>query len=60
MKVSDFYNEVARKADTAGTKINVAATKRVLSVAFQMLSKMSAADFAETIARAVAAAKSKK
>jgi hypothetical protein len=60
MKVSEFYNEVARKVDTSGTKINVAVTKRVLSVAFQMLGKMSASEFAETVAKAVAASGKKR
>jgi hypothetical protein len=60
MKVNDFYNEVARKADTTGTKINAAATRRVLKVAFQMLGKMSATEFSETVAKAVASASKKK
>ena len=37
MKLSDFQNEVSRRVDTAGTKINVAETKRVLAVAFDVL-----------------------
>ena len=56
MKVNDFYNEVARRADTEGTKINVADTKRVLSQAFKLLNEMNAADAADTIAKALAAA----
>lgn len=60
MKVTDFYNEVAKLADTEGTKINVAATKRVLSVAFTLLSELPTADAMDTIAKALAAAAKKK
>jgi hypothetical protein len=54
MKVNDFYNEVARHADTPTLKINAADTKRVLHVAFKILAKMKAADCADTIAKALA------
>lgn len=60
MKISDFYNEVARKVDTAGTKINVAETKRVLAVAFQMLAAMPAAEALDTVAKAMASSSKKK
>ena len=36
MKLSEFQNEVSRRVDTAGTQINVAETKRVLAVAFEV------------------------
>jgi hypothetical protein len=60
MKINDFYNEVARRADTEGTKINAADTKRVLSQAFQLLAGLDAAECTDTIAKALAnAAKAK-
>ncbi len=60
MKLSDYYNEVSRLVDTSKTKINVAETKRVLSVAFEVLNKLDAADMADTIAKGLAQAKKKK
>ena len=59
MKLNDFYNEVARLADTDKTKINVSETKRVLSVAFDLLHKMDAAEMTDTIAKGLAQAKKK-
>jgi hypothetical protein len=37
MTLSEFYNEVSRRTDTAETAINVAETKGVLSEAFLLL-----------------------
>ncbi|MEY4567236.1 MAG: hypothetical protein RLY14_2206, partial [Planctomycetota bacterium] len=45
--------------DTAGTKINAAETKRVLSEAFALLAKLDAADASDTIAKGLAAGKKK-
>ncbi len=59
MKLTDYYNEVSRLVDTDKTKINVAETKRVLSVAFEVLNKLDAADMADTIAKGLAQAKKK-
>ena len=59
MKVSDFYNEVARRVDTDKTQIGVAETKRVLSEAFLVLSKMDAAELSDTLAKGLAIAKKK-
>jgi|688.fasta_scaffold01846_7 hypothetical protein len=59
VKLTDFYNEVAKRADTAGTKINAAETKRVLSEAFALLAKLDAADANDTIAKGLAAGKKK-
>lgn len=56
MKVNDFYNEVARRADTEGTKINVAETKRVLTQAFKLLNELSPAEAVETLGKALASA----
>lgn len=35
--LNDIYNEVAKRADTAGLKINAAETKRVLACFFDVL-----------------------
>ena len=59
MKLSDFYNEVANRADTEKTSITVAETKRVLSEAFLVLAAMDAAEFAVTISKGVSQAKKK-
>ncbi|TWT80526.1 hypothetical protein CA13_19710 [Planctomycetes bacterium CA13] len=37
LTLSDIYNQVSRKADTKGVKINVAETKRVLACFFDVL-----------------------
>ncbi len=57
MKVADFYNEVSRLTDTPKTQINAAETKRVLAVAFDILCKMSADDYADTMSKGLALAK---
>jgi hypothetical protein len=60
MNLTDFYNQVSRLADTDKTKINVADTKRVLSIAFAELEKMDASEMADTIAKGLAQAKKKR
>lgn len=57
--LSEFYDEVARRADTDKTKINAAETKRVLSEAFIVLSGLDAASFADIVSKGVARAKAK-
>jgi len=59
MKIADFYNEVSRLTDTAKTGIGVAETKRVLSEAFLVLSKMDGAELTDTLAKGLALAKKK-
>ena len=59
MKLTDFYNEVAKRADTEKTTITVAETKRVLSEAFLVLAAMDAAEFADTVSKGVLQAKKK-
>jgi hypothetical protein len=59
MKVSDLMNEVARRADTADTKINVATTKRVISELFGVLAEMDAAEALDTMTKGVSAAAKK-
>ncbi|MCC6421534.1 MAG: hypothetical protein IT429_25220 [Gemmataceae bacterium] len=60
MTLSEFYDEVSRRADTEKTKITVAETKRVLSEAFQVLVGLDAAACAEILAKGLTTAKKKK
>jgi hypothetical protein len=59
MTLNEFYDEVARKADTDKTKISAAETKRVLSEAFKILAPLDAATVTELIAKGLATAKKK-
>ena len=59
MKLADFYNEVAKRTDTAKTSINAAETKRVLSQAFAVLAEMDAAELSDTLAKGLALAHKK-
>lgn len=56
MKISDFQNEVARRADTANTKINVAETKRVLGQAFAVLAELPVEDAFDLVSKSINAA----
>ncbi|MFK8112735.1 MAG: hypothetical protein AB8B91_11055 [Rubripirellula sp.] len=49
--LSDIYNQVARKADTQGVKINVAETKRVLACFFDVLEDYKAAEAFDFVAK---------
>ena len=60
MNLNEFYDEVARHADTAGTKIGAAETKRVLSEAFKVLCGLDSVTMAEVIAKGLSTAKKKK
>ncbi|MBY0231841.1 MAG: hypothetical protein K2W96_21375 [Gemmataceae bacterium] len=59
MTLSEWYDEVARHADTDKTKINAADVKRVMSEAFKALVKLDAATVAELVAKGLAGAKKK-
>ena len=59
MTLSEWYDEVARHADTDKTKINVADVKRVLSEAFKVLVSQDSATAAELFAKGLAGAKKK-
>lgn len=59
MKLSDFYHEVSRRADTDKTKINVAETKRVLAQAFAVLAELSADEATALIANGLRVFKGK-
>ncbi len=49
--LNDIYNQVARKADTQGVKINVAETKRVLACFFDVLEDYKLADAFDFVAK---------
>ncbi|MCR9115985.1 MAG: hypothetical protein NXI22_03440 [bacterium] len=59
MKLTDFYNEVARRADTDKTQISVADTKRVLSEAFLVLAAMDGPELMDTLSKGVTTAAKK-
>lgn len=54
MTLNEFHNEVARRTDTAKTKINAAETRRVISEAFTVLAGMSTPESSALIAKALA------
>jgi hypothetical protein len=59
MKLSEFYDEVARRADTDRTKITAADTRRVLSEAFKVLVKLDAATCSDELAKGLETAAKK-
>ena len=59
MTLTDFYNEVARNADTESQKIGASETKRVLAVAFSLLAEYDSATVLQLIAKGLENAKKK-
>jgi hypothetical protein len=51
MTLNDFYNEISRRADTAGLSINVAETKRVLAVFFDLLEDLRPEEAFEIVSK---------
>lgn len=51
MTLNEFYSEVSRRADTAGTQINVADVSRVCSKFFEVLNGMPTNEVLILIAR---------
>jgi len=51
MTLNEFYSEVSRRADTAGTQINAADVSRVCSKFFEVLNEMKTNDALVLIAR---------
>ncbi len=49
--LNEIYDKVSRNADTQGTKINVAETKRVIACFFAALEDYSAADAFDFVAK---------
>jgi hypothetical protein len=60
MTLSEFYDAVARRADTDTTKITAADTRRVLSEAFKVLAKCNTTTCLDVVAKGVATAAKKK
>lgn len=50
MKPTEVYQETARRADTAGTKIGAADVSRVLAVTFDLIRELPAAEAFDTLA----------
>lgn len=51
LNLNEVYNEIAKKADTAGVKINVAETKRVIASFFDVLEDYEAAEAFDFVAK---------
>ena len=60
MTLTELYNEVSRRVDTKGTKINVAETKRVLSEMFCVLSDLSTDEAVAVVAAGLKRNRTKK
>lgn len=58
--LSDIYDQVARKADTEGLKLNVAQTKRVLACFFDVLEECKPADAFDFVAKGLKRAGSRR
>lgn len=59
MTLTDFYNEVAKKADTDTLQIGAADTKRVLAVAFSVLHGLPTVEVLDLVAKGLATAAKK-
>lgn len=59
MTLNEFHNHVARRVDTAKTKINAAEARRVVSEAFVVLSTLSSVEAADVVSKGLAAAAKK-
>ena len=58
--LSDIYDQVSRKADTQGVKINVADTKRVLACFFDVLEDYKPVDAFDFITKGLKRAGSRR
>jgi hypothetical protein len=59
MTLTEFYDAVARRADTDKTRIGAAETRRVLSEAFLVLGALNAAELAAVLHAGLNNAKAK-
>lgn len=55
--LNDLYNEVSRRTDTDGTKINVAETSRCCAALFKVLAECHTEDALRLIARGLEVAR---
>ena len=60
MTLTELYNEVSRRADTKGTGINVAETKRVLSEMFGVLAELETDEAVAVVAAGLKRNRAKK
>ena len=60
MKLTDLYQEVARRADTTKVKINAADVSRVISVMFDVLGELKPAEVHDLISKGLASAEKRK
>jgi len=60
LTLNDIYNQVSRKADTQGVKINVAETKRVLACFFDVLEDYKAVDAFDFVTKGLKRADSRR
>ena len=58
--LNDIYNQVARKADTQGVKLNVAETRRVLACFFDVLEDYKPAEAFEFVAKGLKRARTRR
>ncbi|TWT56699.1 hypothetical protein KOR42_00530 [Thalassoglobus neptunius] len=58
--LTDLYDQVSRKADTAKTQINAAETKRVLACFFDALEDYSPAEAMDLVAKGLKAAQKRR
>ena len=58
--LTDIYDQVSRKADTAKLQINAAETKRVLACFFDALEDYSAAEAFDLVAKGLKAAQKRR
>lgn len=56
MKLTDFLNDVARRADTEKVQINAADTRRVIAVFFDLLEDLKPDEAFDIIAKGLAQA----
>lgn len=59
MKVKEFYDDIAKQADTTGLHVNAADTSRVLHLAFLALSYLEPEECLDLLAKAIVAARKK-
>ena len=60
MDLNELYNRIAAKADTAGTQINAAETRRVLATFFDVLEDLSVFEATEVISRGLKEARERR
>ncbi|MEW4567517.1 hypothetical protein AB1L88_06575 [Tautonia sp. JC769] len=60
MKLTELYQEVARRADTPKVQINAADVSRVLSVMFDILEDLKPAEAIDLVSKGLASAEKRR